>query len=233
MLEKAYLISEKDYLTKKTESSSRVDFVFNPNELSIEKSNLYAETQIPGLPSSTFQFVKGGVRTLTMNLFFDTYEQHKGTKALSDVRTLTDKITGWDSASSGGETASKGLMDIDSELHAPPVCYFIWGAFIFKCLIERVSKKFTMFLPNGVPVRATLNVTLKEYKDVETQLKETDFHSTDRTKVWHVKEGDTLSLIAAEEYGDQSLWKFIAEKNKIYNPRLLTPGIELIIPPLE
>ena len=65
----------------------------------------------------------------------------------------------------------EGLMDIDSDLHAPPVCIFIWGTFIFQCIIERVTKKFTMFLPEGIPVRATLNVTLKEYREVDKQLR--------------------------------------------------------------
>ncbi len=225
MLEKAYLISEQDL--KGNGTDSKVTFLFNPNEFTIERTNQYSEKQFPGMPSSTFQFIKGGARTLTMNLFFDTYEKGQ------DVRSLTDKITGWDSASSGGIVAPKGLMDIDSELHTPPICFFVWGSFIFRCIIENVTKKFTMFLPSGVPVRATLNVRLKEYKDEETQLKEASFESADRTKVWHVKQGDTLWLIAAQEYGDPSLWRPIADKNNIYNPRSLKIGSDLVIPPLE
>ncbi len=226
MLEKAYLISERD-MKGNGEGQSKVTFLFNPNEFTIEKTNQYAEKQFPGMPSSKFQFVKGGARTLTMNLFFDTYES--GT----DVRTITDKITGWDSASSGGLLAPKGLMDIDSDLHTPPICYFVWGSFIFRCIIENATKKFTMFLPSGVPVRATLSIRLKEYKDDQTQLQEAAFESADRTKVWHVKQGDTLWSIAAEEYGDANLWRPIAEKNKINNPRAIKPGTDLTIPPLE
>jgi hypothetical protein len=229
MLEKAYLIVDSEG----SSSPSKVTFTFNPNELSIEKTNQYAETQIPGLPSSTFQFIKGGARTLTMDLFFDTYEKHDHTEALTDVRTLTDKITGWESSSSSGNERGKGLMDIDSHLHAPPLCRFVWGSFVFRCIIERVTKKFTMFLSSGTPVRATLNITLKEYKDLETQLKETNYQSADRTKTWHVQEGDTLWFIAAKEYCDPALWRVIAKENKIYNPRLLKVGSELVIPPVE
>lgn len=225
MLEKAYLISERDM--KSGGGPSKVTFLFNPNEFTVEKTNVYAEKQFPGMPSSKFQFVKGGARTLTMELFFDTYE------AGIDVRSVTDRITGWDSASSGGIEAPKGLMDIDSDLHTPPICFFVWGSFIFRCIIENATKKFTMFLPSGVPVRATLSIRLKEYKDSETQLQEASFQSADRTKIWHVKQGDTLWNIAAEVYGDPDLWRAIADKNKIYNPRSLTPGTDLTIPPLE
>jgi len=159
-------------------------------------------------------------------LFFDTYELKL------DVRLFTDRITGWDAGSMFSQLpdAVKGLMDIDSDLHAPPVCLFIWGAFIFQCIIERVSKRFTMFLPEGFPVRATLNVTLKEYREVEVQVKELDLHSADITKSWVVKEGDSLWAIAAKEYGNPADWRLIADANSIENPRLLNPGQRLVIP---
>ncbi|RLI48195.1 MAG: peptidoglycan-binding protein, partial [Candidatus Thorarchaeota archaeon] len=181
---------------------------------------------IPGLSSSVLQFVRGNSRTITLDLFFDTYEE--GT----DVRIFTDRITGWDAGSMFSKlpNATKGLMDIDSDLHAPPVCLFIWGTFVFQCIIERVTKKFTMFLPEGIPVRATLTVTLKEYKEVDIQVKELDLHSADITKRWLVKEGDSLWIIAHREYGDPSKWRQIALANNIENPRRLTPGQELIIP---
>ena len=219
----------KAFLTRKDNPALIVPFLFNPSEFSVERTNQFAEVSIPGLPSSIFQFVKGGARTLTVDLFFDTYEE--GT----DVRIFTDRITGWDSGSMFSKLPgiSKGLMDIDSDLHAPPICMFVWGAFIFPCIIERVTKRFTMFLPEGIPVRATLTVALKEYKEYEAQLQEASRQSADRTKTWRVKQGDSLWSIAAEEYDDPDLWRPIAEANNIDNPRILKSGVELIIPPLE
>lgn len=219
----------KAFLTRKDKPSMVVPCLFNPKELSVEKSNQFAEVNIPGLSSPVFQFVRGNARLVTMDLFFDTYEQ--GT----DVRLFTDRITGWDAGSmfSSLPKVAKGLMDIDSDLHAPPICRFIWGTFIFQCVIERVSKKFTMFLPEGIPVRATLNVTLKEYREVDVQVKEIAFQSADLTKTWVVTQGDTLWAIAAKEYGNPEDWRLIAERNDIDNPRILNPGQRLIIPVKE
>ena len=223
------MVLVKAFLTRKDNPLLIVPFLFNPEGFTVERTNQFTEVNIPGLPSSTFQFVKGGARTLTMDLFFDTYEKKM------DVRLFTDRITGWDSGSMFSKLPdiAKGLMDIDSDLHAPPVCLFVWGAYIFPCIIERVTKNFTMFLPEGFPVRATLSVTLKEYIEVVTQLKEISLQSADRTKTWTVKEGDSLWFIAAKEYGDPALWRPIADANKIDNPRVLKPGRELVIPPLE
>lgn len=216
----------KAFLTRKDNTALVVPCLFNPKELSVEKSNQFAEVNIPGLPSPIFQFVRGNARSVSMDLFFDTYE--KGV----DVRVFTDRITGWDAGSMFSKLpdVAKGLMDIDSDLHAPPVCLFIWGAFIFQCIIERVSKRFTMFLPEGIPVRATLSVTLKEYREVEVQVKEISLLSADLTKRWTVTQGDSLWSIAAKEYGNPGDWRLIAEANNMDNPRVLEPGEELVIP---
>ena len=203
----------KAFLTRKDNPLLIVPCLFNPKELSVEKSNQFAEVNIPGLPSPIFQFVRGNARSVTMDLFFDTYEEG------IDVRIFTDRIT--------------GLMDIDSDLHAPPVCLFIWGAFIFQCIIERVTKKFTMFLPEGIPVRATLSVTLKEYTEVTSQVIGINLLSADLTKRWVVTRGDSLWSIAFKEYGDPGDWRLIASANNIDNPRILNPGQELIIPAKE
>lgn len=219
----------KAFLTRKDNPALVVPCLFNPKELSVEKSNQFAEVNIPGLSSPVFQFVRGNARSVTMDLFFDTYEE--GT----DVRIFTDRITGWDAGSmfSSLPGVAKGLMDIDSDLHAPPVCLFIWGAFVFQCIIERASKRFTMFLPEGIPVRATLSVTLKEYREVDIQVKELDLHSPDVTKRWTVKQGDTLWSIAVNEFGNPADWKIIADANGIDNPRTIKPGTDLVIPVKE
>lgn len=219
----------KAFLTRKDNPLLVVPCLFNPKELSVEKSNQFAEVAIPGLSSPVFQFVRGNARSVTMDLFFDTYEE--GT----DVRIFTDRITGWDAGSmfSNLPGFAKGLMDIDSEIHAPPICLFIWGAFVFQCIIERVSKRFTMFLPEGIPVRATLSVTLKEYREVDIQVRELGLHSPDVTKRWTVKQGDSLWSIAVKEFGDTADWRLIAEANGIDNPRTIMPGSELVIPVKE
>ena len=216
----------KAFLTRKDKPYLIVPCLFNPKELSVVKSNDFAEIKIPGLSSPVFQFVRGNARSVTMDLFFDTYEQG------IDVRIFTDRITGWDAGSmfSSIPNVAKGLMDIDSDLHTPPICIFIWGTFIFQCIITDVTKTFTMFLPEGIPVRATLKVNLKEYREVKALVREMSLQSADLTKSWIVTQGDSLWAIATKEYGSPEDWRLIAEKNNIENPRILSPGQRLVIP---
>ena len=190
-----------------------VKVLFNPTEYSIEKSNQFQNTAIPGLQVPVTSFVSGNAATLNMDLFFDSYE--KGT----DVRNYSGKLT--------------AMLDIDRGLHAPPVCKFIWGKLEFKAVLERVNQRFTMFLDSGIPVRATLSVTFREYKTIAEQLQSPPRQSADRTKQRVIKQGDSLWLLADREYGDLGLWRKIAEANNIDNPRILEAGREIIIPPLE
>jgi len=205
------------------ENDEQIPVMFNPEEYSLDLGNTFAEIGIPGLQASPIQYVRGNLRTLNMELFFDTYaksSKQSHVKQGEDVRKYTDKLA--------------ALMDMDPDLHAAPVCQFHWGnKVVIKGVIERLTQKFTMFQSDGIPVRATLNVTFKEFKTVAEQLKEIGRKSADRTKVKIIKEGDSLWVIAALEYGDPGLWPYIAAKNKIDNPRILEIGREILLPPLE
>ncbi|MDD4651468.1 MAG: LysM domain-containing protein, partial [Methanothrix sp.] len=63
--------------------------------------------------------------------------------------------------------------------------------------------------------------------------KEKPKQSSDRTKVYIIMPKDSLWSIASAEYGDPAFWRPIADKNKIENPRVLEPGTEIVIPPLD
>lgn len=53
--------------------------------------------------------------------------------------------------------------DIPMTSKRPPVYYFIWGSRSYMmCFIQKINYKLTMFLPNGVPVRAIVDLSLQE-----------------------------------------------------------------------
>jgi nucleoid-associated protein YgaU len=195
--------------------NDKAEVIFNPAEYSLEKGNQFSSAPLPGLSNPVLSWVSGDADTLTMELFFDTYTNKGG----SDVRDETKKIA--------------RLLEIDPTIHAPPPVRFVWGALDFRAIIERLTQRFTMFREDGVPVRATLNVTFKEYKTIQEQLAAKPNESSDWTKHVVIAEGDRLSLIAAIEYGDPQEWRAIAVANDIDNPRLLEPGREIRLPPLR
>ena len=187
--------------------------LFNPTQYTVDKSNQIAESGIPGLRSPVLQFVNGNTRTLAMELYFDTFEER------TDVRDHTDRVY--------------DLLAIVPDTHVPPICLVSWGSFQFQCVLERVSGQFLLFLPEGKPVRARLSVTFKEFIPVDVLVSEKPTRSADHRKTRTVQEGDSLSLIAWQEYGDPELWRPIARANRISDPRQLTPGQVLAVPRIE
>ena len=103
----------------------------------------------------------------------------------------------------------------------------------FKCTVESVKQKLTLFSPEGVPLRATVNVTLREYKTLEDQLKQLNRTSPDRTHSHVVQRTETLSGIAAQYYERPGEWRPLAEENEIEDPRRLVPGAFITVPPIR
>lgn len=101
----------------------------------------------------------------------------------------------------------------------------------FKCIVENVKQKFTLFSPEGIPLRATLTVALREYKTLDEQLAQLNLTSPDRTHSHVVEGGETLAHISAEFYQQPDDWRYIADANNIEDPRRLTVGAFLTIPP--
>ncbi|MBN1439680.1 MAG: LysM peptidoglycan-binding domain-containing protein [Anaerolineales bacterium] len=211
-----------------------IEFQCNPTEYSLEKGVQNSEINIPGLDSPLLQFIRGQDERLTLELFFDTTEHGMGAGATS-VTTLTDSFY--------------SLVKIKPEDHAPPLISFLWNQRIagsglsgwtgnqnrpdFTGVIESIRQKFTLFSPEGVPLRATLTLVLREYKTLDDQIRQLNLQSPDRTQSHVVQSGETLGSISARHYRRPGLWRNIADANRIEDPRRLTPGIFLAVPPLD
>jgi len=194
---------------------------FNPAEYSLNKGAQIAEIAIPGIDSPVLQFVRGQTAVLSMELFFDTTQAGMGEFPALDVRALTEPVF--------------QLVKIQSNTHAPPRVRFFWGSGIsFRAIVDSVQQKFTLFNPIGIPLRATLSVSFKEYKVLEDQLKELNLQSADHSKRRLIKRNETLALIAFQEYGDAEQWRLIyedpANEDVLPNPRRLKPGTQIRIP---
>ncbi|MUV89626.1 LysM peptidoglycan-binding domain-containing protein [Halapricum sp. CBA1109] len=196
------------------EAGTSVECAFNPSAYRMEKTATYDDLTAAGTGAPLTQFVDGGAETLSMELFFDTTDRAEPT----DVRTAyVDHVD--------------TLLSVDDDIGAPPVCRFVWGEGLdFTAVLERADKRFTKFRPSGVPVRARVDVTFREYRASEASPPDAAA-ATDTTRRRVLTEGERLSAVAAEAYDDPSAWRTIASHNDISNPRDVPAGTELEVPP--
>jgi nucleoid-associated protein YgaU len=212
--------------------------MFNPKEYTFSKQNSWPANQTKGTNVGQFEFGSGQPATLQMQLFFDTYVNIKNgsaeggqpkdvrkeyTEAVWEMMQVDPKLGSLNAKPGGPSKNKKGR---------PPVVIFQWGStWSFKAVITSIRERFTLFLPDGTPVRSTLDVTFQQVQDKH------DHPATNPTsggvggeRVWTVSEGDTLAWIAYKEYGDSNRWRLIADANRLTKVRQLTPGMLLEIP---
>jgi nucleoid-associated protein YgaU len=193
---------------------------FNPKEYGITKKNKWQAPPAKGQNLAEYEFGGGDPATMTLNLMFDTFETGK------DVRTeYTNKV--W------------ALMNIDASLHdnlskvgRPPQVLFQWGqAFGFVAVITSITQKFVLFDDEGVPLRATLDVSFQQVKEIDKLPPQNPTSGgVGGSHEWTVKDGDSLASIAYAEYGDSNAWRPIADVNRLTQVRRLRPGLILEIP---
>jgi hypothetical protein len=201
---------------------ARMEVQYNPTEFSFTKGVTYAEIGIPGLDMPVQQFVRGNAESVSVELFFDTTEFGTDDAAsVTPVTLLTDQFY--------------RLIRVDPRIKAPPICLFSWGdagfpgsnlqqgetqlrEHGFRCLVESVTQKFTLFSPQGIPLRASLSVKLREYQTL------TDLVAATEQEVTLIEEGTTLDQVANRVYNDPTKWREIATFNKVDDPLSLTPG---------
>ena len=109
--------------------------LFNPTELKLDKSANWPKVATAGRDTARSVFTHGDAYTLTVDLFFDTYEKRE------DVRDYTDKIV--------------ELATVQGGLFRPPRCRMTWGDNTFDgrmWALQSLNQRFTLFLDNGLPV---------------------------------------------------------------------------------
>ena len=249
----------KGSITPVDPEGAAVVFEYNPSGFEVGKEAGWAEIGIPGLDFPLQQFVRGNLKTLSLEVYLnrDFYAR------AHDVRESI--------------SALEGLVESTSKTGAPPICVFQWGRFDFVCVVGSVSVRYTMFDQAGDPTEATVALTLRRYveKDVSFRLPRREvalplprevqrpaFEGWQKgsgsifsppeertltsaqtlveegeTRTHLTEEGDTYQGMATKHYGDPSLWRVIEFANRgrslVDNLRVIRPGERFIIPGIE
>lgn len=223
-----------------------IEVQFNPTEYTFEKTAKFGEVSLPGLDSPILQFVRGESEKLTLELFFD------GT-TLAGGGGLLGAITG-DPGGAANDAATVvqrvdafyRMVKISGKLHTPPLVRVTWGTAFpgavtsesdaptptFDAVVETVTRRYTLFDPDGVPLRCIVSLSLREHRTLTEQLTELNLQTSDHTRTHTVREGETLPYIAHVAYEDAARWRVIADANRIPDPTRLHPGQILDLPPL-
>jgi nucleoid-associated protein YgaU len=195
-----------------------IDFQFNPKELSIQKSATWKRTASPNAKkTSPPEFGGADPCKLTLEMFFDA--------SATQLGSVVEPVEALFRCCVPTETT------LQKNTPVPPLVQLSWGSVVsFPGFITSVQAKYTLFAPDGTPIRAVCNVSIEEMPgDPLGQNPTSGALST--YAVHRVIAGDSLASIAFREYGDPAMWRPLAEANNIDDPIRLAVGTTLIVPP--
>lgn len=189
----------------------------NPEKLSINRKIKLDSSNGGDTAGSISKFTGYDPDSLSMDLMLD------GTGVIPEIDDVESEIN------SLGEV----VYDYNGDFHRPPYLIVKWDKLVFKCTLESFNVEYTLFKPDGAPLRAKVSLAFKGYKDAKKEAKKVKKSSPDLTHVKTVRVGDSLPLMCKEVYGDVGYYSLVAEANGLVNFRELEVGSKLYFPPLE
>lgn len=194
---------------------------FNPSTLRLSKtSSWHANPTRGSRQAPRAQFVGTGPETLSTKLLFDGFDSLGGT--VTPVLHAVSQLLDWTCVPASAYEAATPQ---------PPLVTFRWGTGVgFTGFLHSVNAEYTMFAPDGTPLRATVDITLQRTPDDPKGTNPTSGGVAGRRSAV-LGDADSLAAVAYREYGDAALWRAIAQANGVEDPARVPTGTRLLIPP--
>jgi hypothetical protein len=208
----------------RTETGDNISFMFNPADLTIAKAATWGARQAKGRDAPALRFQGGQSGTVSLTITLDA--TINGQSVLVEAEKLLALVS------------VHGKLKVNDSQHKsarPPWVELHWGPLHapFRAVVERIQVKYTYFAKDGTPLRAKVDLALKQYDDEKVQPRQNPTSFTPMPHTVHqVLPGETLDRVAAHEYGDPARWRLLAEVNGVEDPLRLLAGTVLVIPEL-
>jgi hypothetical protein len=122
---------------------------------------------------------------------------------------------------------------IDGGIHRPNFLIVMWGSEVkFRCVLSNCDINYTLFEPDGSPLRVRITATFLHHKSREEILAESKLTSPDLTHYRKTTQSDRLDNFSYSIYNDPKYITGIGNYNGLTTVRKLRPGLQLSFPPL-
>src|SRR6185503_4459916 len=169
-----------------TDKAGEFAVYINPEKYSHTYKIYYNDVQAQGASGGSPNFNRIPSDTVKMELVFD------GTGVVPSLGTGAG--TSADSVTKQLDLFKKLIFTFNGKIHSPNFLKLSWGTLLFKCRLQSLVITYTLFQPDGMPLRARADATFVGFND-ETELAlSANKSSPDLSHVLTVKAGDTLPL---------------------------------------
>jgi hypothetical protein len=209
----------------KIENGETIECLFNPKDYTVTKTNNWKAEAKQGSTAAKPSYTGGNPWEMTLQLLFDSTLLKPKMTVKQITQTLFDAMdaTCGEGAGTGGKKNTK----------RPPTVTFEYGWFAFVAVVKNLSVQYTLFQPDGEPIRADVKLALMQYEIERPKGQNPTTQGEGGLGAHVVRDGDSLPSIAHRAYGDPTQWRAIAVANGIDNPLRLRSGATLSVPRLD
>lgn len=199
---------------------SPLDLPLDPEQLRFGSCVHYLEDRQLGSTGGDIRFERYGPATLDLSFTLDCTGVAEGTErgdnAYEKVQAVADL-----------------LYVYNSDGHSPSYVKLSYGELLFKGRLRKMETRYALFTSQGVPLRASVQLSFERYMSGEEERKRFGRQSPDMSRLITVREGETLAGLCHRIYGDSLLVRQVARFNDLDGFRHIPAGTELLFPPLE
>lgn len=215
------LMKIKGYLDEEFQkplSGDPYEFMINPESVKWQRSIEYAEEQAPDSnnPAQRYKHTPGD--TLNFDIVIDCtgIVNDKRTDMVKEINSLT-----------------RIIFYLNGKIHRPNFVVISWGkGLLFKGVLTTFDTSFTLFSPDGTPLRAKLSLGFKNYLSPKTQEEQNNTQSPDMTHLVQPEDGMNLPQLCYKIWDDPSYCIQVARFNDLNKFRNLKGINKLIFPPI-
>ncbi|MDX1910228.1 MAG: hypothetical protein SFV22_02020 [Saprospiraceae bacterium] len=190
--------------------------MFNPENFNERTDFQYDCEQAYGDSQGTLRFDRVRQSEVQFDFLID------GTGASGDKREVMAEIE-----------LFRVTTGFNGDRHMPNFLVLIWGSFIFYGFLKTLDIQYTLFRPNGTPLRAKLRCGFKASTTNILRVLSMGLLSPDLTREHNVKVGDRLDNLSQRYYEHPRHHISLAQANGLSTIRKLKEGDVLFMPPLE
>jgi contractile injection system tube protein len=201
----------------------KYDVLINPDTYTHNYTIQYNDATGQGKNGTFTVFRRMGEETVSFTITFDGTGVVPGAPAEGGTSSIKQQIDSFRTL----------VFAYNGQKHRPNFVKLLWGTLLFKCQLKTLSLKYTLFTPEGEPVRAEADVLFAGYNSAADLEKDANKSSPDMSHLVTVKAGDTLPLLCYRIYGTSVPYAEVARVNRLGGFRRIEPGTQLLFPPMR
>lgn len=196
---------------------NKFDILINPDSLKFSRKVKYTTDKVLGSSANVSRYDGHAPSNLSFNFILDgTGIAYEKTESVEDtIKRFEDVVYRY-----------KG------DHHKPNQLKISWGNFSFNCRVESLDYEYSLFAPNGEPLRVKVTVSFVNYITRVEEEKSSKRSSPDLSHVILLKAGESIPWWCHMIYGDASYCTDVAHYNGLSSFRNVKPGTRLLFPPI-